>query len=218
MRSYRELVSDDPAWPAIERAAKASVRVKILSREQAAAVACLERVQVTTRSTLGALAYQTGGLLIDGGWLRMFGCGHARLERSLGTWNDALGVPTGDFLLVADDVVGGSFAINGGALGEVVGNVYYFAPDSLAWEDTLLGHSAFVNWAFTGDLDGFYSTMRWPGWQDEVATIGGDQMLSMWPPLWTREGKDPAQSSRKAVPAAEIWGIEQELVGKLAKR
>ena len=217
MRSYRELMSNDPAWPAIERAAKASGRVTVLPRQLEAARACVERMQVTTRSTLGALAYETGGLLVDGGWLRLLGCGHPRLKRALGAWNAELGIDDG-FLLVADDVVGGWFAINAGALGDAVGNIYYFAPDSLEWEDTLLGHSAFVDWAFTGDLDGFYATMRWPGWQDEVATIGGDEMLSMWPPLWTVEGKDPAHSSHKAVPAKEIWGIEQQLAAKLAKR
>lgn len=33
-------------------------------------------LQVTTRSMLGAFAYDTGGLLIDDGWLRLLGSGH----------------------------------------------------------------------------------------------------------------------------------------------
>ena len=44
-------------------------------------------VQVTTHSTLGALAYDTGGLFIDNGWLRLLGSGHPRRRRTLPGWN-----------------------------------------------------------------------------------------------------------------------------------
>jgi hypothetical protein len=33
----------------------------------------LLQIQVTTRSPLGALAYETGGVLVDNGWLRFIG-------------------------------------------------------------------------------------------------------------------------------------------------
>ena len=33
----------------------------------------LHDLQVTTRSTLGAIAYETGGILVDHGWLRFLG-------------------------------------------------------------------------------------------------------------------------------------------------
>lgn len=70
---------------------------------------------------MGAIVYETGGLLIDHGWLRILGSGHARLPRSIASWNQGRTIfgdvdPPG-YLLVADDVVGGLFAINGGQLG-----------------------------------------------------------------------------------------------------
>ncbi len=34
------------------------------------------------------------------------------------------------YLLVADDVSGGFFAINGGAFDGKAGNIFYYAPDS----------------------------------------------------------------------------------------
>lgn len=210
--SYNELLSNDPAWPEVEAAARKSGRVTVLPRDPEAARESLERLQVTTRSTLGALAHETGGLLVDHGWLRLFGCGHEQLRRALGQWNDVLDIPLSDFVLVADDVVGGAFAINGGALGPAVGNVYYFAPDRLAWEDMAVGHSAFVRWTFEGKLDGFYETMRWTGWEKESERIGGDQALSLYPPPWTKEGKDLSTVSRRAVPAREVWVMQQDLV------
>lgn len=215
MRSYADLISDEPAWPALEAAARESQRVTILPREPAAARSCLERLQVTTRSTLGALAHETGGLLVDHGWLRVFGCGHERLRRALGGWNETLGIPLSDFMIVADDVVGGVFAINGGALGPQPGSVFYFAPDQLAWEDTQLGHSAFVQWTFEGDLDAFYENLRWPGWQAEVERIDGDQALSLYPPPWTSEGKDLSRVSRRAVSVREVWSLQQDIARQL---
>jgi hypothetical protein len=215
MRSYRELLSNDPAWPELEAAARASGRVTILPCERDAARTCLEKLQVTTRSPLGALAHETGGLLVDHGWLRVLGCGHERLPRALGHWNETLGVAISGLLLVADDVVGGSFAINGGELGPTAGNVYYFAPDSLAWEDLELTHSAFLRWIFDGDLALFYKNLRWRGWESELEVVGGDQMLGLYPPPWSEEGKDLSRVSRRAVPAREIWSFQQEIARQL---
>lgn len=83
MRSYTELLSDDAAWPEIAAlAAQASGRVAVLPKTANAARACLEGLQVTTRSPLGAIAHETGGLLIDSGWLRVLGSGHPRPARS----------------------------------------------------------------------------------------------------------------------------------------
>jgi len=48
------------------------------------------------------------------------------------------------YLLVADDVLGGFFAINGGAFGGKAGNVFYYVPDSGKWEDPQLGYSRFL--------------------------------------------------------------------------
>src|ERR1044071_7443416 len=48
-------------------------RVTVLPRQDATARACLEALQATTRSPLGAIAHETGGMLIDHGWLRLLG-------------------------------------------------------------------------------------------------------------------------------------------------
>ena len=44
-------------------------------------------IQVTTRSSMGAMIYETGGLLIDHGWLRVLGSGSKRLDRGIHEWN-----------------------------------------------------------------------------------------------------------------------------------
>lgn len=44
-------------------------------------------------------------------------------------------------LLVANDVLGGFFVINGGAFGGKAGNIFYCTLDSGKWEDAQLGYS-----------------------------------------------------------------------------
>ena len=218
-RAYAELLSDDPAYPDLAKAADAApnrvVRLPTVSDPQRRA--CLEALQMTTRSTLGALAHETGGVLVDHGFLRMLGSGSPRLSRQLITWNTECSVPLDAFIIVADDAVGGVFAIDTGALG-AAGHVHYFAPDTLEWEDTELGHSEWVSWAFEGDLAAFYESMRWPGWEQEVAALGGDQTLGVVPPMWTEGNRLPiAKRSRRAVPAKEQYLLQQQFAKALGR-
>jgi hypothetical protein len=111
----------DSAWPLLQEWVAAANNAVELLPPSANAAEVLVEMQVTTHSLLGAMAFHTGGALVDSGWLRLLGSGHPRLPRSLPSWNTGrtlglAGGPAG-FYLVADDMVGGVFAINGGALG-----------------------------------------------------------------------------------------------------
>ena len=107
-------------------------------------------------------------------------------------------------VLIADDVLGGFFALNGGRFSSGMQNVWYFSPDSLEWEDTARGYSDFLSWTFVGDLELFYRPYRWPGWRNDVAKLAGDQGFSIFPFLST-EGPDIARRSRKPVPIRELF-------------
>jgi len=194
MASLEELVGvDDPAWPHVEQSIRESPRsVEVLP--VSARGEALLALGVTVRSVLGALAWHTGGLLLDSGWLRVLGGGSERLP--------AL-TPEPGMLVVAYDVLGGRFAVDGGAFG-APGTVHYFAPDSLEWESLEVGHGAFVDWALTGDVASFYEHLRWPGWEAEVAPLPPDTGLSLYPPPFSAEGKDVAAVSRRPVPMAEL--------------
>jgi hypothetical protein len=219
-RSYSELLSDDPAWPALAKEAAAAPNGAVIlpAPGEVERRACLEGLQMTTRSTLGALAHETGGVLVDHGYLRMLGGGSPRLPRQLVAWNAEVDVSLESFIIVADDVVGGVFAIDTGALGGKPGRVHYFSPDSLEWEDTELGHSDFVSWAFEGDLATFYESMRWQGWEKDVAVVTGDQSLSIVPPMWTEgDTLSIAMRDRRSVPAKELWLLQQQFAKALGR-
>ncbi|MBV8249595.1 MAG: DUF2625 domain-containing protein [Comamonas sp.] len=204
MRALEELLDHrDPALPLIEAwASQASLPVELLP-PSADRDAVLLELQVTTRSPLGAMAHGSGGILVDGGWLRMLGSGHPRLGRNLAVWNRER---SDGFLLVADDVVGGFFAVNGGAFGEDLGVIHYLAPDTLAWESLGMGHTAFMQWAFSDGLRAFYRDLRWEGWEAEVAALDGDSCFSFYPFLFTEQGSTQT-SSRRPVPVAEQYAF-----------
>jgi hypothetical protein len=117
------------------------------------------------------------------------------------------------FSLVVDD---GFFALNGGAFEGDHGAVSYFAPDSLRWEPLEPGYADFVHWALTGDVDGFYADLRWPGWQDEVRPLGLDDGLLLYPPPFTAEGRPVAAASRRPVPLTELWRLQRDYARQVA--
>lgn len=215
MRGLQELIDDDePAFPLVREWITSAVRpVQVLppssDREDA-----LLRTQVTTRSPMGAIVYETGGILIDGGWVRVLGSGgHGRLSRTLPGWNEGR---SDGFYLVADDAIGGFFAINGGALGSDVKNLYYFAPDTLEWEPMEIGYSAFLQWALAGPLDQFYDWILWDGWEADVANLSGDRCFVFAPFLFTKEGRGGC-GRRGDVPVAEAWGFQMDFRAQLSR-
>lgn len=222
MKKVSELINvDEPGWVLVaEWINDATNKVEILPKNEKEADNALYQTQVSTRSPMGAIIYETGGLLIDHGWIRILGSGNQKLDRTLPEWNKGKTFKEyGDkpsIFLVADDVVGGFFAINGGALGDDLGNVYYFAPDALEWESMDIGYSDFLWWTFTGDLSQFYANARWTDWKKELSEVNGNQGIAFYPFLWT-EHKHIDDLTRKIVPISEIWAFQQDALKQLHK-
>jgi hypothetical protein len=58
-----------------------------------------------------------------------------------------------------------------------------------------------------GAMTGFYQDLRWPGWADEVSACRLDEAINVFPPLWTKEGKDLNAVSRRPVPMSEAMSL-----------
>jgi hypothetical protein len=229
MRTVKELTNvPDPAWPQLRRElAAAPVPIEILPIDPDDGRECLRRLQVTTRSRMGAVALNTGGLWVEDGWLRVLGGGApVRQLPSLAEANGLTGTPTDPppSMLVGYDVLGGRFEVNGmdpGALGRPgqPGDVCYFAPDSLKWEALGFGHGVWLSWIADGQTARFYEGLRWPSWREEARPLTGAQGLSVYPSLWSREAHaDLAATSREAVPIAEIFALNKAVAEKFAGR
>ncbi|MFI2205338.1 DUF2625 domain-containing protein [Streptomyces sp. NPDC020192] len=229
MRDIDELTRvDDPAWPELRQAfAGSAVPVRVLPADADAGRRCLTQLQVTARSTLGALALHCGGLVLDDGWVRVYGAGSAADRMpGLGRVNGFPADPDPDWypvhgLVVGHDVLGGVFCLNGhdparaGRPG-VPGQMTYFAPDTLEWEALDMGHSAWVSWLLSGRLETFYDGLRWPGWREEAAALDLAQGITVFPFLWTEEAHaDLAGTSRRAVAMREVLGVAADSARQL---
>src|SRR5262249_12873201 len=156
---------------------------------------------------LGALASETGGLLVDHGWLRLLGGGAEPLNLAMANGLETPPEAPPSQLLVAFDVLGGKYAINGGGLPGSPGEVCYFAPDEVAWGPREMGHLDLVLWSMWDRLEPFNAHLRWPGWQEEIAELGPDEGISVFPFPFTAEGQDLATVSRRKAPIAELLTI-----------
>lgn len=212
MRPLEELLTPEDAWVEVVAplVAGAGARCRVLPTTAERGRAALHSLQVTRRSTLGALALGCAGILVDGGWLRIFGAGDpAGGFEGLVDWNpagDAAAMAAQGYCLVAADVLGGFFAIDGGRFG-APGRVFYLDPRDLSWAPLDVGYTDWVGWAIGSDVGGFYEDLRWDGWEREVAALGLDRGIHCYPPLWTTEGRDVSAVSRASVPLRELWGV-----------
>jgi hypothetical protein len=215
-RTIDELLrSDLPAWPEVQALIGAAGNTVEAIAPGDDAAETLVTLQVTAKSTLGAITYHTGGLLVDHGWVRVLGSSSGRVGRSITGWNAACGAwPTIEALLVADDVLGGQFAVNGGQFDGPKGNVFYFAPNSLTWDDLDRGYSDFFAFLMNGDLNQFYTNLRWPGWERESCDLAGDRGFSVYPPLWMN-GPPIGDRSRRVISLHELVMLRHDIVTQL---
>lgn len=209
----------DPAWPEVRQLLlDGRNSVEIVPAQRDRGERALVALQMTSRTALGAVALETAVVRIDHGWLRLLGAGG--LAGGLLEWNGLSGEPSPDpplhgALVVAHDVAGGVYALNGGAFADGrPGDVHFFAPDTLRWEPMGIGYSRFIGWLADGDLATFYEPMRWPGWQPEVEALTSDEGVSIYP-FPVTAGPPTGQRARRAVPMRELWTMYRELAAEL---
>ncbi|KAF6628681.1 DUF2625 domain-containing protein [Paenibacillus sp. EKM208P] len=205
-----ELVDkDNHAWEEVTNILKEGRNSHhiVSSKSESAPGDTLYRLQVSTKSYLGTVAYETGGIVFDYGWITLLGAGGSGIFGSLTSWNglqEPENVPALEgMLIVAYDAAGGFFGLDTGKFGRS-GHIYYFAPDALEWESTELAYSGFFGWLAEGDLDLFYQTFRWNGWQKDMEQLQPGEVFAYYPPLWTQEGGGET-SSKSPIDITKVW-------------
>ena len=168
-RRLSELTAvEEPAWPhLVETIDRSPLDVQVVPGDRAVGESTLLQLQITTRSWLGAVTASTGGLVVDHGWLRIYGGPEvSSMLPGLPQVNDFPARPAADWrptygLVIAHDVLGGVYALNPadptvwGRPGQP-GEVVYFAPDSMTWQPLGTGHGAWLSWILSGGLEQIY--------------------------------------------------------------
>jgi hypothetical protein len=206
-KSLKELTGRGSVWPTlVKEFGRSSVDVDILPVNQVLAEEAVQTVQISTRSDFGAVLYHSGGLLIDHGWVRVLGSGGGDL-RGLVEWNrgktiNEQGEVAAGSLFIADDVLGGLFAINGnGVLGQDVGNVYYLAADKDIWEPLGLGYSDFIHFLVSPHAADFYAPFHFDGWQEAVKELTPNQ-------IWRFDAESDDVIASRQIVEIEQWFME----------
>jgi hypothetical protein len=208
-RTIEELLYvDNHAWPEIQELIEASEKdITVLPINEEQGMQALYSVQVTPRSYLGGLALNTGGLILDNGWLRILGGGYNGLPdlATASGMNNTKNTLPPPYIVAAYDVMGGTFVVNGGSLPGQPGSVNYMGPDTLEWLDLEIPHSKFIAWAIDGKgLEEFYTELRWNDWEQDIKTLELNQGVYSFPPLSTVEGSDLNKVIKSFVPFHEI--------------
>jgi hypothetical protein len=118
-----------------------------------------------------------------------------------------------DVLVIADDVLGGLFALNGGRFGpNGQGQVFWLPADDLVWVPLNVGYADFVSWCLTGDLNRLYEPFS-PLLADEAQPRPTfDTVYSFYPFLWTKEAKTQQPHIRR-IDAGESLRLRLDLCG-----
>ena len=203
--------TDDPRVVLAEWIAAAGERAHVLPLAEGRGARVAAALGVSPRALLHAVALHAAGITVDDGWIHVLAGGSDDMRADLASWNglgaDPVFAMTPNLFVVAFDALGGVFAMDGGALGVAKQRmVHYFAPDSLRWESLDGSYSTWLHWLLSDEsaVAAFYAEARWRGWRDETRRLGLEDAIHAWPPPWTREGRDLASVSRRAVPAREV--------------
>jgi len=211
MRELNELVNknEDAITLINDWKNNAKNEVQILENDSIKSKEALYKTQVSTRSPMGAIIFHTGGILINNGWIRIYGSGNEKLNRNLPDWNKGktfqnFGEKPG-YLLVADDAVGGFFLLNGGNLGNDLGKIYYLAPDNLEAEPLDLSYTDFINFCFNGNINDFYKDLRWKNWENDFKNLTTNEAFMFYPYLWSKEGKNINKVQKSKLSIEEVY-------------
>ena len=115
----------------------------------------------------------------------------------------------GNKIVVATDIFGGIFAIsNGDFEGEKV-CIWYYAPDTLQWENLNIDYEHFLQWVLCDDFEQFYISFCWDGIENTLNTIGENQAVLIYPYLWSEEC-DINTATKKLISFSELVKINAE--------
>lgn len=219
MREIAELVDvPDPAWEwLVGDLACSLARYTIFRPDPDSCRTALHQIQTTASSRLGAVILNTGGILMHDGLLRIYGGsgGGPTGMPSISEVNEFSSVVEPGWqpsagLVIAHDVLGGVFAINGiepklhGRPGDP-GDVVYFCPSTVVWQDTGMDYDRWLNWLVDGGAAYHYRNVLWSTWRAETAELSLREGISIYPAPWSDKADQGATATfRVAFPMEKI--------------
>lgn len=146
-----------------------------------------EFYQADDQTTFGMLIHHSGGVTVNG-VVRLLGSTADPEYRDIKAFNEQFG--GNGFVILGDDIFGGIFALNLGLLPECPGNIIYFAPDTMEFEDLGLKLSGLFEFLRNGDLSEFYGQFSPEEYENlRAVNVKFNEVLHIMPPMWSKEFK-----------------------------
>ncbi len=167
-------------------------------------------LSLNEKTTFATIIYNTAGITINK-TIRLLGQGNNEVVSILNVNAIENGVPTTikGRLIVATDIFGGMYAMNVVEIDGAIGEIFYFAPDTLNWEPLKMKYSQFLMWTVNGNTNEFYSSMKWSDWEKYADSTGFNQGILIYPFLWSKE-INIETATKKIVPFAELINVNMD--------
>lgn len=184
--------------------------IKHIGGDPSIGFSAVEELKLNENTTLATIILYVAGLTINK-CLRILGQGNDELQGICQVNEVKNGTPTKikGFLIVATDIFGGIYAMNIDEIDGKVGQIFYFAPDTLEWESLEMKYSQFLYWAVNGNTEEFYSSMKWSDWEKYADETGFDQGILIYPFLWSKE-IEIESATKKIVPFVELINVNMD--------
>lgn len=158
---------EKPLWPQLQRLIDAGPH-RVLPPDPEVADRRLLHLERGVDTGIGAMVYHCSTLLVDHGWLRLFGSGNDEDDS-----RDLVGgLSRGEAWMVGYDVLGGIYAVNLGLFDDfAIGEMVHWSTATARLHPMGFAYEDFLRWALSGGLDSYYPGMRWAGWETDVEAL-----------------------------------------------
>ena len=198
----------------IEMFNNSTSKIKLVSAEENIGESIVSQLGLNKATTLSTIICNVSGITVDN-IIRIIGQGNQKMIGVDKINAIVNGKPSKirDMLIIGTDIFGGIYAMNMTEINGVIGNIFYFAPDTLAWESMDMKYSQFLYWTVHGNVNEFYSSMKWNGWEQIAVSTGFNEGILVYPFLWSKE-INIETASKKIVPFEELININMEYRNK----
>lgn len=174
----------------------------------------LKKMGINENSTMGQIIINTSGIIVDN-IIRVYANGNDLDSHNIYNYNLELEKCLGhNKLIIADDIFGGLYAINKGSSKTHVGEVGYFAPDTLEWESLGINYSEFIAWISSSNLNEFYNSFKWEKFHHDIKKVKFNQAVLIYPFLWSNEC-NVETADKKIISSRELIALNLEHKEKL---
>jgi len=172
-----------------------------------------EKLNIPCNSVLASVVINCNGIYIDN-WIRILGQGNEK-QNGIMYYNTIIDDSCLDgMFIVANDVLGGIYAINLSRYVIEKNMIWYFAPDTLEWESIGMKYFDFIAWTAQNNVNEFYESMRWNNWRKDCKDVEFNKGYLIYPFLWAKEC-DINNASKKIVLFDELMNLNFDFSKKL---